>query len=101
MEYKVRIQPRAERDLSAIYDWLLVESLHSARPWLNQVTAAIASLENYPRRAPLAPENEWFEAEIRQLLFGKKQGQYRILFTIKQNEVHILHVRHARRAWWK
>ena len=44
-----------------------------------------------------APENDAFEETIRQLLHGKKRGTYRILFTIKEGVVELLHVRHAAR----
>jgi len=48
-----------------------------------------------PKRCPLAPENEYYPEEIRQLLYGRRQGRYRILFTIEQRTVTILHVRHG------
>jgi plasmid stabilization system protein ParE len=44
----------------------------------------------------LAPENEWYEGgELRELLYGKRQGVYRILFEVRGDTVYILRVRHG------
>ena len=51
---------------------------------------AAATLEAFPGRCRLAPENGPFEFEIRQLLYGN----YRLLFTVRDDTVVILHVRH-------
>jgi plasmid stabilization system protein ParE len=59
---------------------------------------AIASLAEFPKRCPLAPENSAFPFEVRQLLYGKKPHTYRILFTIEGQTVYVLHIRHGRRA---
>ena len=48
-----------------------------------------------PSRCSLAFENDFFEQEIRQLLYGKERNTYRILFTIVNDSVEILFVRHA------
>ena len=58
---------------------------------------AIASLARLPKRCPLAPENKSFPSEVRQLLYGRRQYRYRILFTIEGDTVVILHIRHGRR----
>jgi hypothetical protein len=53
----------------------------------------IYTLENLPTRCPIAPENDAFDVEVRQLLFGK----YRILFWIDGRIVRVLHIRHGAR----
>ena len=68
-----------------------------ATKWFNGLAAAICSLEDFPERCPLAEESKAFEVEIRQLVYGKRVGAYRILFTIVGDVVHVLHVRHGRR----
>ena len=57
-----------------------------------------------PGRCPLAPENEHFQQDIRQLLYGRGRSIYRILFTMVEvagtsddAEVRVLHVRHGAR----
>ena len=44
-----------------------------------------------PKGFPLAPEDDEFSEEIRQMVVGR----YRVLFTIKGRKVHVLHVRGA------
>lgn len=48
-----------------------------------------------PRRCSLAFENNFFEVEIRQLIYGKGKNAYRILFTVTDKAVQILFVRHS------
>ncbi|HZO30164.1 MAG TPA: type II toxin-antitoxin system RelE/ParE family toxin [Chloroflexota bacterium] len=55
---------------------------------------ADTTLEEFPRRCPLAPENDDFDVEIRHLLYG----EFRILFTVDDNVVRVLHVRHGARS---
>jgi hypothetical protein len=57
------------------------------------------TLAHFPQRCELAPENKLVESEIRQLIFGRRRGAYRALFTIVGNEVRVLHVRRAARDW--
>jgi hypothetical protein len=59
--------------------------------------AAVQSLEEQPERCGLAPEAEDLGLALRQLLFGKRQGLWRILFTVEGNTVNVLHLRHAAR----
>lgn len=44
-----------------------------------------------PKGFPIAPENDEFAEEIRQMIVGR----YRILYTIRKRKVHVLHVRGA------
>ena len=44
-----------------------------------------------PKGFPLAPEDDEFSEEIRQMIVGR----YRVLFTIKKQKVHVLHIRGA------
>jgi len=48
-----------------------------------------------PARYGLAPENDWSDHELHQLLYE----WYRIIFTIHEGEVHVLHIRHAARSF--
>ena len=58
----------------------------------------IAKLQEKPFRCALAVENELFPEEVRQLLHGKGKNKYRILFTVRQNIVSVLYVRHVSQA---
>jgi plasmid stabilization system protein ParE len=95
MKYRVLIQPTAKGELRKAYRWLHEESPAVAARWLDNLLKKTQTLETHPERCPLAPENDFFEETIRQLLYGKKHGVYRILFTVRGDTVDILHIRHA------
>jgi mRNA-degrading endonuclease RelE of RelBE toxin-antitoxin system len=59
---------------------------------------AIATLQEKPRRCAFAPENDELIEETRQLIYGKSRNKYRILFTIREDTVFVLHVRHSSQA---
>jgi plasmid stabilization system protein ParE len=63
-----------------------------AQQWARQLrTAAFKQLSVVPKGFPLAPEDDEFSEEIRQMVAGR----YRVLFTINGRKVHVLHVRGA------
>ncbi|HZT35044.1 MAG TPA: type II toxin-antitoxin system RelE/ParE family toxin, partial [Nitrososphaera sp.] len=65
--------------------------------WFLRLREAIDSLAEMPKRCPLAPENASVPFEMRQLLYGRKPHLYRILFTIEDEVVYVLRIRHGRR----
>jgi plasmid stabilization system protein ParE len=98
MAFRVETTAAAERDGEAILDWLLSEHAgDTGLRWFAALHDAIASLAELPRRCPLAPENDVLPFEVRQLLHGRKPNVYRILFTIEDQTVYVLHIRHGRR----
>lgn len=99
MKYRIVYTVRANNHLADITDWILEQAPLSAEPWLEKLSESVNSLLENPARCPLAPENESHEFDIRHLLFGKRHGQYRILFTIQDREVIILDIRHSNRTW--
>ena len=99
MKYRVIIETRAERDINAIVIWLAEESERVALDWYRALRGAIKSLEQFPERCSLAPENGFVTFELRQLLHGTGRHVYRILFTVVKGQVHVLHVRHGAQVW--
>lgn len=93
MSYRVLIQPPAVDDLDGIVRWIVRDSPSRAASWLDGAFAAIQTLSEFPRRCPLAPEDDAFSEEIRQLLYG----DVRILFDTEGDIVRVLHVRHGAR----
>ena len=93
--YEVQITEQAESEADKAYIWIKEQSPDNASGWWNGLVDAILSLEELPERCPFAPESEWFDEEIRQLLYGKRTGCYRILYTIQERSVVVLHIRHA------
>ena len=91
MKFEIVVEPDAETGIEAAYLYLVSEaSVEVAERWYNGLDAAIATLARMPDRCPLAPENDFFDEEIRQLLIAT----YRVLFMEQGKRVHILHVRH-------
>ena len=93
MAYVVRITETAEGELEEAYAWIHKRSPLNAERWRLQLVEKAASLEDFPERCPLAPENEGAKCELRHLIFGK----YRLVFTIIEDTVYVLHIRHGAR----
>lgn len=97
MNFKVEITDEAHAEAINAYQWIVAHgSPLTAARWYSGLLKAIVTLQNFPERCPLAPENSEFEDEIRHLLY-QRSSTYRILFTIdeKARTVHVLHVRHG------
>ena len=95
--FQVIILPAAERDIGEAYEWLAEQDAESAIRWHNRLLEVIFSLDTFSERCLLAPESEFFNVEIRETFHGRRQHKYRILFTMSENKVHVLHVRHGAR----
>ncbi len=94
MSYRVILQARANEDIDRVLSYLVRHaSLDVAVGWVTVIERAVDTLGRMPLRCPIAPESVHFEREFRQLLVD----HYRILYTIVEREVHVLHVRHASR----
>ncbi len=97
MAYAVELTLRAARDLDHLYDQInAAESVAAAR-WYNGLERAVFSLENFPRRCPVAPESTKLRRSLRHLLYGKKPHLYRVIFEIDQGRrvVRVLTIRHG------
>ncbi len=98
MVFRVEISAEAELDSIAILKWLVAQHAGEAGlRWFLSMDRAIAFLSTFPERCPLAPEDSSLSLGIRQLFYGRHPHVYRILFTIKDDTVYILHIRHGRR----
>ncbi len=98
MTFRVETTAAAEQDADAVLEWLLHEHAGDAGVrWFLALQEAIASLAEFPGRCPLAPESAVFPFEVRHLLYGHIPHVYRILFTIEDKTVYVLHFRHGRR----
>jgi plasmid stabilization system protein ParE len=99
MNYRVVVTAAAKQDLRDAYRWAAKHAPETALAWLNRFETELNSLDHFPERCELAPENGLVELEIRQLIYGRRQGAYRALFTIVGAEVRVLHIRRAARDW--
>jgi plasmid stabilization system protein ParE len=98
IEYDVRVSEPAEGDIDAIFQYLFTQSVERSEDWRDEYEESARSLTTLPHRCSPAPESGHFDRPIRQLWFGKKRNQYRIIYTVFEDAdppfVLILRVRH-------
>ncbi len=95
--YRVIIQPEFVETMESAFNYIAADSIERARDWATSLMEAVYSLSEFPIRCPLAREQEEFVDETRQLLYGKRPGVYRTLFTINDGMVNVHHLRHGAR----
>ena len=97
MKYLVIMEEPAIKEIERNARWWAEHhSLQQALVWYDAAVDSIYSLETAPERHPLSPENQQFDYEIRDMLFGLgSRPSYRAVFTIQGNAVHVLTVRRA------
>jgi len=92
-KYRVDITATAEADTAALWDYIAQDNPDAATAFILRLEEQINSLERYPKRCPLIPENELLGTAYRHLLFGN----YRTIFKIVGARVIILRVVHGAR----
>jgi plasmid stabilization system protein ParE len=101
MTYHIIIEPTAEREIRSAVQWKTENASPTvAARWYNGLIQKIDTRRLHPTRCPLAAENDKFDEEIRELLYGrggKRVHRHRILFTIREDTIYILYVRHTAR----
>jgi toxin ParE1/3/4 len=90
---KIRYTPRAFADRESIFDYLEKKSPAAAREMQAFIDAQINTLATLPERHPVVKE-----LGVRVLWVGRYP--YLVYYQIRQNEVAILHIRHAARRPW-
>lgn len=95
--FKVVITGPAKLDIQSAYDWWAKNrSAADAIRWYTGIFESIKSLEDMPERCPLAPETALVKQGLRQLHYGiGASPTHRIVFTIDENEVVVLRIRHS------
>ena len=99
-EFDIVFAPSAEDDLAEAVAYLVEYDPAKAVEWYQALREKIQSLSTMPERCPLAPESGlWGSEELRQLLFDDYPSVYRIIFTVTEDEVRILNIRHGARRY--
>ena len=82
MAYRVKLMPRAQRDLPAINDWIGARSSDTASAWYRGLRAAVRTLRNDPNRCPVTSEDR----DLRHLLYGNKPHIYRVIYRVLEKQ---------------
>ncbi len=93
MKYRVEITPTAEAEVEEAFDYIYSKSPQNAEKWRKGLYDVAATLDRFPEGCSFALENDSVDFDVRQKLYGR----YRILFTVMNHRVIVLHVRHAAR----
>jgi len=94
--FVIVIQPRADAATLEAFTWIAERSPAAAARWLTGLRKAIAKLAEGPLRHPVAlEESERFGLVIRQSLYGRRRGVYRILFSVEADVISVLAIRHS------
>ena len=93
MTYRVIVTEKAKGDLRHYYSVAAEHAPDTAARWLDRFEASLQTLSTNPERCATAPENDLVGQTIRQLFVGKRTGRFRVLFTIVDDDVFVLHIR--------
>lgn len=91
MPYRVEIAPTAEQEIETVFQLIRADSPANADRWRLELADIVNHLRLFPEGCGLAPENDRVDFEVRQTF----HGVYRILLTIEDDRVVILHFRHG------
>jgi len=92
-KFRVRIVRAAERDIEEIWDFIAHDNPEEAEKFIRRLEEQIETLERFPERCPLIPENEIMGTRYRHLL----HRSYRSVFRIARKTVYVLRVVHGAR----
>jgi len=96
--YRVIVTARANADTIEAFRFKIEQSTQAAARWLAGLEKAIAKLSKSPERHPVAEEeSERLGITLRQMIYGKKPGTYRLLFSIEDDAVVLHFIRHSAR----
>ena len=79
--------------MSEIWEYIAQDKPEAATAFIQRLEEQIGTLERFPERCPLVPENELLGTAYRHLLYGN----YRTIFKIAGSRVIILRVLHGAR----
>jgi plasmid stabilization system protein ParE len=95
MRYRVELSARAEADLKEAYAYIRQHGPANPEAWKAGLDEKLTSLEAMPERCGVAPESRFARVEVRQTFYAN----FRILFTIRDQGVFVVTIRHGARRF--
>jgi plasmid stabilization system protein ParE len=95
MPHRVEVSDRASGDIRGIYQYIAQHGPANPDSWMDGLEKVLELLEVFPERCGLAPESRHATVEVRQTFYTG----FRILFTLRDDVVIVLHVRHGARRF--
>ena len=96
MTYRVVFTPRARADAIKAFRWIAEQSPAAAARWYAGLEQAVAKLDQFPERCPVFEEgSEQVGFTLRLLVYGRRRGKFRILFSIAGETITLHSVRHS------
>ena len=92
-KYRVSIALTAERDFEEAWTFIAQDNPEGAERFIHRLEGHIETLERFPERCPLIPENEILGGRYRHLL----HGDYRTVFRVAGKTVYVLRIIHGSR----
>ena len=92
-KFVVEISRTAEADVEAIWTFIAKDNRDAADRFVLELDRQVATLERFPERCALIPENDLMGTSYRHLLYG----DYRTLFRIAGRRVIVLRIVHGAR----
>ena len=93
MAYQLIWSVQALDDIEAIAEFIARDSVFYAESTVEKIFDAVGSLKSYPRIGRVVPEIG--KETIRELFVF----QYRIMYEVQEQEIHILSVLHGKRLF--
>jgi len=91
MDYSIIWSPDALEDLAGIGEYIARDSVFYAESTVNKIFETAQTLSHFPKSGRVVPE---IDNELIRELFV---FQYRLIYEIKGNEIHLLTVIHGKR----
>ncbi len=92
-KYRVDVTRSAEKDVEEIWTYIAADSPNEAAKFILKLEGQVSTLERFPLRCPLIPENAVLGTENRHLLYG----HYRTIFRVSGKNVYVLRIIHGSR----
>ena len=93
------ITARARADTVEGFRWLAQRSPQAAARWYVGLQKALDKLKDNPGIHPIAEdESEQLGLTLRQMLYGRRRGTYRILYCVEADQVTVHAIRHSARG---